>query len=137
MIKTRLLGVAQFLLLTLYLLGGFGVLALAVVRSGDWGALLEPGLDRLGDPKDSIPLGWDSATNPFAWLFGIARVAAMLVIPVVTLGVLLGGFAVVAAHRDDDGGRLRRALLAIGVWLVLAAVAFTPYGGRLHTWLAD
>jgi hypothetical protein len=137
MIKTRLLGVAQFLLLTLYLLGGFGVLALAVVRSGDWGALLEPGLDRLGDPKDSIPLGWDSATNPFAWLFGIARVAAMLVIPVVTLGVLLGGFAVVAAHRDGDGGRLRRALLAIGVWLVLAAVAFTPYGGRLHTWLAD
>ncbi|MEU8656980.1 hypothetical protein [Actinoplanes philippinensis] len=49
MIKTRLLGVAQFLLLALYLLGGFGVLVLAVVRSGDWGALAAPGPDRLGD----------------------------------------------------------------------------------------
>jgi hypothetical protein len=137
MIKTRLLGVAQFVLLTLYLLGGFGVLVLAVVRSGDWGALLAPGLDRLGDPKDSIPLGWDSATNPFAWLFGAARLTAMLVVPVAALGVLLGGFAVAAARRDGDGRRTRRALLAIGIWFLLAAIAFTPYGGNLHTWLAD
>ncbi|GIE75384.1 hypothetical protein Aph02nite_13340 [Actinoplanes philippinensis] len=137
MIKTRLLGAAQFLLLALYLLGGFGVLVLAVVRSGDWGALAAPGLDRLGDPKDAIPFGWDSMTNPFAWIFGIARLTAMLVVPVVTLGVLLGGFAVAGARRDGDGRRLRRALLAIGVWLALAAVAFTPYGGDLHTWLAD
>jgi hypothetical protein len=137
MIKTRLLGVIQFLLLSLYLLGGFGVLLLAVVRSGDWGALLAPGLDRLGDPKDSIPFGWESATNPFAWIFGIGRVTAMLVVPVVVLGVLLGGFTLAAARRDGDNRRLRRALLAIGVWLVLAAVAFTPYGGHLHTWLAD
>jgi hypothetical protein len=137
MIKTRLLGVAQLLLITLYLLGGFGTLLLAVVRSGDWGALLAPGLDRLGDPKDAIPFGWDSVTNPFAWLFGIARVTAMLVVPVAAIGVLLGGFAVAAGRRDGDRRRVRRALLAIAVWLALAAVAFTPYGGDLHTWLAD
>ncbi|WP_433795164.1 hypothetical protein [Actinoplanes sp. CA-252034] len=137
MTKTRLLGGTQFLLLALYLLGGFGVLVLAVVRSGDWSALPAPGLDRLGDPKDVIPFGGDSIANPFVWIFGIARLTAMLVVPVATLGVLLGGFTVAAARRDGDGRRLRWALLAIGVWLVLAAVAFTPYGGDLHTWLAD
>lgn len=137
MIKTRLLGVAQFLLIALYLLGGFGLLLLAVVRSGDWGALLAPGLDRLGDPKDSIPFGWDSVSNPFAWIFGIARLTAMLVVPVAAVGVLLAGFAVASGRRDGDGRRIRRALLAIVLWLALAALAFTPYGGSLHTWLAD
>lgn len=45
----------QGVLLVAYLIGGFGVLVLAVVQTGDAGALLDPGLDRLGDPKDSMP----------------------------------------------------------------------------------
>jgi len=52
-------------------------------------------LDRLGDPKDSIP-----AFLPPAWLFSICRLLA---------GTVL--------------------------WVAVAAVALTPYGRHLRTWL--
>jgi hypothetical protein len=128
---------AQWALVGLYLLGSFGVLLLAVIRSGDWGALLDPGLDRLDDPKVSMTAGWDSIWNPFAFLLAIARLTAMLVVPVATIGVLLGGSSLVLAVRARDRRGIGRSLLLIVVWLGLFALAFTPYGGQLHTWLAD
>jgi hypothetical protein len=133
----RLRYAAQWALVGLYLLGSFGVLLLAVIRSGDWGALLDPGLERLDDPKVSITAGWDSIWNPVAFLLAIARLTAMLVVPVATIGVLLGGSSLLVAARERDRRGIGRSLLLIVVWLGLFALAFTPYGGQLHTWLAD
>jgi hypothetical protein len=61
----------------------------------------------------------------------------MLVVPVATIGVLLGGSSLVVAARARDRRGIGRSLLLIVVWLGLFALAFTPYGGQLHTWLAD
>lgn len=133
----RLLDAAQWALLGMYLLGSFGVLLLAAARTGDWGALADPGLERLGDPKDSLSPGADSVANPLVWILGVARVVAMLVVPAAVLGVLLGGFAIAAGRRDGDRRRITRAGLFIGAWLLLVAVAFTGYGGKLHGWLLD
>ncbi|GGN71925.1 hypothetical protein GCM10010112_39660 [Actinoplanes lobatus] len=143
MIKTRrsvggrLGDAAQWALIGMYLLGSFGILVLAVVNSGDVGALLDPGLDRLDDPKVSVPLGWDSAANPLVWIFGVARLTAILIVPVAAFGVILGGLSAAAARRAGDRRRLNFALLRIVVWVVLFAVAFSPYGEQLHIWLAD
>jgi hypothetical protein len=133
--RTRYAG--QWALVGLYLLGSFGVLLLAVIRSGDWGALLDPGLERLDDPKVSMTAGWDSIWNPLAFVLAIARLTAMLVVPVATIGVLLGGSSLVIAVRARDRRGIGRSLLLIVVWLGLFALAFTPYGGQLHNWLAD
>ncbi|MDI6097127.1 hypothetical protein QLQ12_00705 [Actinoplanes sp. NEAU-A12] len=135
--RGRLLDAAQWALLGMYLLGSVGVLLLAVVRTGDWGALADPGLERLGDPKDAIPFGWDSVANPFAWIIGTARVVAMLIIPAAALGVILGGLALSAAARERDRRRIARAVLFIAAWLLVVAVAFTEYGDKFSVWLAD
>lgn len=135
--RGRLLDAAQWVLLSMCLLGSFGVLLIAVARTGDWGALADPGLERLGDPKDSLSPGGDSVANPLLWILGIARVVAMLVVQAAVLGVLLAGFAIAAGRRDGDRRRITRAVLFIGAWLLLVALAFTGYGGRLHVWLLD
>ncbi|MEU4619264.1 hypothetical protein AB0G04_04685 [Actinoplanes sp. NPDC023801] len=133
----RLRYAAQWALVGMYLLGGFGVLLLAVIRSGDWGALLDPRLERLDDPKVSMTAGWDSIWNPFAFVLAIARLTAMLVVPVTTIGVLLGLSSLVVAFQARDRRGIGGSLLLIVVWVGLFALAFTPYGGRLHHWLAD
>jgi hypothetical protein len=133
----RLKYTAQWALVALYLLGSFGVLLLAVIRSGDWGALLDPGLERLDDPKVSMTAGWDSIWNPLAFVLAIARLTAMLVVPVAAVGVLIAGSTLVTAARARDWPGIGRSLLLIVVWVGLFALAFTPYGGQLHTWLAD
>jgi hypothetical protein len=133
----RLRYTGQWALVALYLLGSFGVLLLAVIRSGDWGALLDPGLERLDDPKVSMTAGWDSIWNPLAFILAIARLTAMLVVPVATIGVLVGVSSLVMAARVRDRQGIGRSLLLIVVWIGLFALAFTPYGGQLHNWLAD
>ncbi len=110
----------------------------AALHVGDLPAVLDPGLERLGDPKESIPpVGPDSVWNPLAWVFGLSRAVAMFVYPVAFVTVALGIVALVRTWRVGD----RRAFgwLTIGTagWCALAAIALTPYGTQLHHWLLD
>ncbi|MDR6321634.1 hypothetical protein [Actinoplanes couchii] len=105
-------------LVAVYLVGQFGSLLCAVLATGDWGALFDPGLDRLGDPKDSLPSG------PMLWVVGLP---AAFVIYVWFLPLI--GF-VLALFRP----RSRRWML---VWALLTLLIFSPYGSALHRWLID
>jgi hypothetical protein len=44
----------QYLLGAVYLLGAGGNLLTAAIRTGDYAGLLDPRLERFGDPKDSL-----------------------------------------------------------------------------------
>lgn len=110
--------VLHAVLLAVYLTGLFGTLICAVLATGDLGALLDPGLDRLGDPKDSLPSG------PMMWVIGLP---AAFVIYVWFLPLI--GF-VLALFRP----RSWRWML---VWAVLTLLIFSPYGSELHRWLLD
>jgi hypothetical protein len=121
-------------LLVAYLVGGFGVLILAVVRSGDAGALLDPGLERLGDPKDSMP---QSVWDPLAWLLGICRLVAMLAFPTAAAALMLGVAAVSGARRAGDRKVFRWSLAVTAAWIVLLIVALSPYGRQMDIWLLD
>ncbi|MEU4427162.1 hypothetical protein AB0F81_41615 [Actinoplanes sp. NPDC024001] len=125
---------AQWVLLVAYLLGSLGVLLFAVAQTGDAGALLDPGLERLGDPKDSLP---DSVWNPLAWLLGISRVVAMLVVVVAPVALLLGLVAVAGSRRVGDRKVFRWSLAGTAAWLLVLVVALTPYGRQMTTWLLD
>lgn len=129
---------AQLLLLTAALVGSLGVLLAAASRVGDLPALLDPGLERLGDPKDSLPpLGPDSAWNPLLWVFELSRVVAMFVWPLATVAVLLGAVALVRTWRVGDRQTFRRLTVGTALWCATAVVALTPYGTQLHRWLLD
>lgn len=125
---------AQGVLLAAYLLGSFGVLLLAVVQTGDAGALLDPRLERLGDPKDSMP---QSLWNPFAWLLAICRLVAMLVFMAAIGGLVLGLGAIARSQRVGDRRMVRWSLTLTAAWLAVLIVAVTPYGQQMHTWLLD
>jgi hypothetical protein len=129
---------AQLLLLAVCLIGSFGVLFLAALHTGDLPAVLDPGLERLGDPKDAIPpAGPDAWWNPLAWVFGISRVFAMFVYPVAFVALVLGVASLVGTWRTGDRKGFGRLAIATGVWLMLALLALTPYGMQLHHWLLD
>ncbi|WP_262285408.1 hypothetical protein [Micromonospora sp. MA102] len=129
---------AQLLMLAVYLVGSFGVLLVAALHTGDLPAVLDPRLERLGDPKDSLPpAGPDSVWNPLVWVFGVSRVVAMFVYPLASVTVVLGVAALICTWRTDDRKVFGRLIVSTGVWCALAALALTPYGTQLHRWLLD
>ncbi|MFG3603762.1 hypothetical protein [Micromonospora chersina] len=134
----RLVLSAQVLLLALLLIGSFGVLLAAALRTGNLSAVLDPGLERLGDPKDSLPpAGPDSPWNPLLWLFEIGRVVAIFVYPVAFVALLLGAVALVRTRWVGGRKVFRWLAIGTGLWLALTALALTPYGTQLHVWLTD
>ncbi|KUL29999.1 hypothetical protein [Actinoplanes awajinensis] len=128
----------QVAFLIAYLTGSFVVLILAAARADDLGAILHPGLERLGDPKDSLPgVGPDSLVNPLVWIFAGCRLIAWLIYPIGIAMLLLG--AATLAHTWRSGDRrtfLRLAVLTV-IWLILIALAASPYGNDLLRWLLD
>jgi hypothetical protein len=128
----------QVVLLVVYLVGSFGILLAAMARTGDYGAFWHPGVERLGDPKDSMsPLGPDSTGNPFVWIFGLSRVVAFfgrVLAPVLTL---LGLAFLVPAWLARDRRAVRLVAVSTGAWLAFAVLSFTPYGSDLLGWLLD
>ncbi|GIF04134.1 hypothetical protein [Actinoplanes siamensis] len=128
----------QFALLVAYLIGSFGVLILAAVRSGDPAAILHPGLERLGDPKESLPgLGPDSVANPLVWIFGVCRLIAWFVYPLGIAMLLFGVVTLVPSWRRGDRRTFARLAVLTTVWLVLILLAVSPYGQDLMGWLLD
>jgi hypothetical protein len=124
--------------LVVVLIGSFGILLLAMARSGDYLAFFHPGLERLGDPKDSmIPIGPDSVGNPLVWVFGLSRVAAFFVLPIAAVATVLGVFALIPAWRGRDRRAVRRLGIVTGAWVALGVVFLTPYGMAMLTWLLD
>ncbi|AEV86257.1 hypothetical protein ACWT_5239 [Actinoplanes sp. SE50] len=121
----------QLTLLTAYLIGSFGILILAAVRVGDAGALLHPGLDRLGDPEDSLP----GAGNPLVGVLGVCRLVAWFVYPLGIAMISFGVVTLVHSWRRDERRRAGWLAALTASWLVLVLVAASPYGGDLITWL--
>ncbi|MEG3637360.1 hypothetical protein [Micromonospora palythoicola] len=134
----RVVLAAQLLALTAALVGSFGVLLAAALRAGDLPALLDPGVARLGDPKDSLPpVGPDSVWNPLLWVFELSRVVAMLVQPLAALALLLGLVSLARTWQVGDRSTFRRLAVGTALWCATAVLALTPYGMRLHHWLLD
>ncbi|WP_320066817.1 hypothetical protein [Micromonospora sp. RTGN7] len=128
----------QLLFLVICMIGSFGVLLAAVWRTGDLAAVLDPGLERLGDPKDSLPpAGPDSLWNPLLWVFEISRVAAMYVYPLVIAALVVGVPSLIRTWRIGDRRTFARLAVHTGSWLALGALALSPYGTQLHHWLLD
>ncbi|PWU44388.1 hypothetical protein DLE60_10170 [Micromonospora globispora] len=129
---------AQLLFLAVYLVGSFGVLLVAALHIGDLPAVLDPRLERLGDPKDSLPpAGPDTAWNPLVWVFGICRAVAMFVYPLAFVTLVLGLAALLHAWRTGDRKTFGWLVINTGAWFALAALALSPYGTQLHGWLLD
>ncbi|MEV6302782.1 hypothetical protein AB0M02_25440 [Actinoplanes sp. NPDC051861] len=131
---SRVLVWGQWVLLAAFLLGSFGVLIMAVVQTGDAGALFDPRLERLDDPKASMP---DSVWNPFAWIVGIARLVAMLVFVAGIAGVILGVVAIARSRHVGDRAGYRWSLAGTVAWILVLILMLTPYGRALHSWLLD
>jgi hypothetical protein len=129
----RALTIALWVLLALYLIGTLLTLIVAVVRSGDYGALLAPDLERLGDPKDSVPvIGPGEVWNPLFWLVALPHAVVLYFPQLPVVGLVLAGIALVRS-----GGRSLRAVAWAVVWVALTVLAFSPYGEVLHLWLLD
>ncbi|MFC7529241.1 hypothetical protein [Actinoplanes sp. GCM10030250] len=95
--------------------------------------MLAPGLERLGDPKDSIPvIGPDSVWNPLFWLVALPHAIVVYFPQLPLVGLALAGIALVMA-----GGRSTRAVAWAVVWVALTVLAFSPFGEMLHQWLLD
>ncbi|WP_436529882.1 hypothetical protein [Actinoplanes sp. HUAS TT8] len=127
----------QLALLIAYVIGSFGILILAAAHAGDAGAILHPGLERLGDPKDSMNLGPDSVWNPLVWIVGICRLIAWFIYPLGIAMLLFGGATLVRAWRLGDRRTFSRLAVLTAIWLILIIVAVTPYGEDLTRWLLD
>src|SRR5256885_5897329 len=107
---------AQFLLLAVYLIGSFGVLLAAALHTGDPAAVLDPTLERLGDPKDSLPpVGADSVWNPLTWVFGISRVVAFFVYPLALITIVFGLASLIRTWRIGDRGTFSWLVLGTGL----------------------
>ena len=115
------------------LAGSLGVLVAAVLRTGDTGALLAPGLDRLGDPAESLPAQW----NPILWVMVVGIPLAYFVYPVGVIAVLAGVALLIYAGQDRDWRTVAWTAVVTVSWLVVTVVAATPYGRELHRWILD
>ncbi|MFF0379092.1 hypothetical protein [Actinoplanes missouriensis] len=127
----RVLVWTQWTLLATCLIGSLGVLLLAAIRAGDPGALLAPGLDRLGDPKDSLP---DSF---LAWIFVPGMFVSYFVYAFGFVTVFFGLGMLMHTWQVGDRATFRRLLRSTAAWVALTAAALTPFGGTLHSWLLD
>jgi hypothetical protein len=128
----------QLTLLTIALVGSFGLLLSAAARTGDFAAVFHPGVERLGDPKDSMtPIGPDATGNPILWIFGLSRVVAFFVRPLALAATVLGIAFLVPAGRARNRRAVRLLAIGTGAWFVAGLVALTPYGADLLGWLLD
>jgi hypothetical protein len=128
----------ELVLLIAYALGSFGILILAAVRADDVGGILHPGLERLGDPKDSLPgVGPDSLWNPLVWIFGVCRLIAWLIYPIGLAMMILGAATAAHAWRAGDRRSFARLSVLTAIWLGLVLLSTTPYGHDLLSWLLD
>jgi hypothetical protein len=123
---------AQGVLLGACFLGSGGILLAAAVHHNDFGAVFDPRLERLGDPKDSIP-----AFLPLAWLLSICRLAAWSVFPLAFVALLVGVAALIRTRQARERGMFAGVLVVTAVWTVVAGVALSPYGRNLQNWLLD
>lgn len=128
----------QYVVVAAYLIGAGGLLLTAAVRTGDYVGLLDPGLERFGDPKDFIPpVGPPALWNPLTWVFGILRVFSWFIGEFAFLAALLGLVQLARADVRANPSALYRLLLGTLVCGALVAISFTGYGARLHSWLLD
>ncbi|GIE87662.1 hypothetical protein Are01nite_41420 [Actinoplanes regularis] len=128
----------QLVLLIAYLTGSYGILIIAAVRAGDLGAVVHPFLDRLGDPKDSIPgIGPESLWNPLIWFVGACRLIALLIFPIGFAMLSFGAATLVQAWRRGDRRMSTWLAVLTGIWLALTILATTTHGMHLTGWLAD
>lgn len=129
---------AQLIFLVAYLFGSFGILLAAALHQDDLAVVFDPRLERLGDPKDSPPvIGPDSVWNPLAWVFGIARIVAFMIYPLAVLMLPLGVLGPLRTRYLGDRKTFHLITVTTTIWLALAVLAVTPYGGHLLTWLLD
>jgi hypothetical protein len=122
----------QLVVLAACAIGSLGIVTLAVIRTRDAGGFLDPQLTRLGDPKASFP-----AFAPLAWLVDLCRVAAWSVVPLAALTLPAGLVAVIRTRRAGDRAMLVRVAVVTAAWILVVAVALSPYGRQLNTWLLD
>jgi hypothetical protein len=127
----RVLVWAQWSLLVVCLIGSLGALLLAVIRTGDHGALLAPGLERLGDPKDSLP---DSA---LVWVFAPGIFVSYFIYAFGFAAVFFGLGMLMHTWQIGDRVTFRRLFASTAAWVLLTAAAITPFGTDLHRWLLD
>lgn len=128
----------QYVLGAAYLIGAGGLLLTAAVRTGDYVGLLDPGLERFGDPKDFIPpVGPPTLWNPLTWVFGLLRVFSWFIGEFAFLAALLGLGQLARADVRAHPRVFHRLLIGTLVSAALVALSFTGYGARLHTWLLD
>jgi hypothetical protein len=122
----------QLVALAACLIGSLGIVTLAVMRTGDAGGFLDPQLTRLDDPKISFP-----PFAPLAWLVDLCRVAAWSVVPLAALTLLAGLVALIRTRRAGDRAMFLRVAVVTAAWILVVAVALSPYGRQLNTWLLD
>ncbi|MEU4561046.1 hypothetical protein AB0F72_21915 [Actinoplanes sp. NPDC023936] len=127
----RVLVWIQWTLLVACLIGSLGVLALAAIRAGDPGALLAPGLERLGDPAESLP---DSL---LALIFVPGIFVSYFVYAIGFVTVFFGFAMLMHTWLVGDRATFRQLLRSTAAWAALTAVAITPFGSALHHWLLD
>ncbi|WP_229073447.1 hypothetical protein [Actinoplanes sp. DH11] len=127
----RLILWAQWFLLVACLVGSLGVLVMAAVRAGDPAALVDPGLERLGDPKDSLP------DSPLVLLLVPGMFVGYFVFASGFVAVLFGLGALMHTWNLGDRATARRLIFSTGAWVLLTAAALTPFGDQLHRWLLD
>ncbi|MEU4695149.1 hypothetical protein [Actinoplanes sp. NPDC023714] len=127
----RLLVWLQWTLLVACLISSFGVLLLAAARAGDFGAVLAPGLERLGDPKDSLP------GSGLAWLFVPGMFVAFFIYAFGFVTVFFGLGMLMHTWQIGDRATFRGLLWSTAAWVLLTAAALTPFGTDLRRWLLD
>lgn len=129
----RALTIVLSVLLAIQLIGMFGALLIAAVKTGDYAGILDPTLERFGDPKDSLPIiGPAEVWNPLLWILGLPHTFVALIPPLPLLGVLLGVLSLAAA-----GMRSVRAALWVAVFVGLTVLTYSSFGSALHLWLID
>jgi hypothetical protein len=132
----RIANCVQQSVVIVFLLGAVVPLLTAAITTGDYAGLLDPRLERFGDPKDAVAV-LGGAWNPLKWVSQVAvAVSAYIALP----ALLAGGMGLMYLPRPDVRVHRRTFIvLAIGTALcfLLVALMLTPYGARLQNWLLD